>query len=333
LKPTRWVGLAVSAIIFYQTIHPQISWAQTAAPAAESESNSLATIDEAKRRYSQGIRFYEDGDYRLAANEFERAYKLSKSYKILYNIGQVHLQLNNYARAVDSLERYLSEGGKEVPDTRRREVERDIKNYQARTARVTVEANVAGAEVTVDDSPMGVTPLGRSLRLDVGTHRISIAKENLIPASKIVSLAASEEVKISVELKEESRPSVVVVNSGATAPAKKSYVWIAWAATGTLAAGTLVSGLIANQQLSDLRDLRDNNNAATRKRLNDTESRANTTAIVTDILGGATLAAVGVSLYLTLRKPTPESKPTPAAPGPSLALQGGLSHLGLRGTF
>lgn len=336
MKPTQWAALMTLTMTLSSTAVTRMSWAQSAKPAPSATPPPAATeavLEEAKRRYGQGIRFYQDGDYRLAANEFERAYKLSNSYKILYNIGQVHLQLNNYARAVDSLERYLVEGGSEIPEARRREIERDIKNYQSRTARLTVEANVAGADVLVDDIPVGVTPIGRPLRLEVGTHRLTISKEKLVPASKLVSLAASEEAKIVVELKEESRPSVVVVNNvGASANAKKPYLWVPWAATGALAAGTLVSGLIASQQLNDLSNLRDSS-TATRAKLDNAERQASTAAIVTDILGASTVAAAGLSLYLTFRKSPAETKAAPLPAGPTLSLRGGFSHVALQGTF
>jgi hypothetical protein len=63
-------------------------------------------LQEARAHYMRGVQLYNDGDFKLALIEFTRSYDLAPTYKILYNIGEVNLQLNNYASSLDALERY-----------------------------------------------------------------------------------------------------------------------------------------------------------------------------------------------------------------------------------
>src|SRR5687767_7339544 len=86
--------------------------APAAAPTAkesrrEARQPSAADIAAARKRFFRAVQYYESGDYKLALIEFRRTHELSQNYRILYNIGQVHQQLNNYSRAIASLEQYL----------------------------------------------------------------------------------------------------------------------------------------------------------------------------------------------------------------------------------
>ena len=69
--------------------------------------------------------------------ELRRAYELAPSYKLLFNIGQVHLQKSDYASALDSFERYLAQGGDKIARKRRREIEALVEKLRQRVAEVT----------------------------------------------------------------------------------------------------------------------------------------------------------------------------------------------------
>src|SRR5215218_10346672 len=75
--------------------------------------------DEAKSRFLKGLDLFKEGDYQAALIEFRRANELAPNYNVLYNIGQVYFQLTDYPNALNSLERYLKEGGDQVSAKRR----------------------------------------------------------------------------------------------------------------------------------------------------------------------------------------------------------------------
>ena len=93
------------------------------------------SADEAKTRFKRGAEFYDEGNFRGALIEFERAYQLLPNYQLLYNIGQVHLQLLEYGRAQTAFARYLKEGGSDVSSSRRDEVNKELERVKTRVLR------------------------------------------------------------------------------------------------------------------------------------------------------------------------------------------------------
>src|SRR5688572_17796979 len=140
------VVLAVLVLGFARTARADEPAEPTPAPAPAPDP----VADEARARYRRGIELFDDGDYRLALVELERAYAILPNYKVLYNIAQVHFQLNEYAKARAAFERYLKEGGMEIPASRRAEVEKELETLRTRVATISVQVNVSNAEVSVN---------------------------------------------------------------------------------------------------------------------------------------------------------------------------------------
>src|SRR5262245_20824847 len=100
---------------------------QPAGPAPSTTgSPSKEAQAEAAVRYKKGVDLFNESDFQAALIEFRRAYGLAPNYAVLYNIGQVYFQLQDYAHALTTLEQYLAEGGKNIAAARRSEVEKDI---------------------------------------------------------------------------------------------------------------------------------------------------------------------------------------------------------------
>jgi len=78
------------------------------AGAAEAEQT-------ARDAFKRGIGLVEKAQYQEAAKAFADAYTLQPSWKILYNIGQCQAALKEYGLAIENFERYLTDGGDDVP--------------------------------------------------------------------------------------------------------------------------------------------------------------------------------------------------------------------------
>src|SRR5205823_3161495 len=70
-------------------------------------------MDEGRKHFQAGVQFYKEGDFRAALIEFKRAYESAPNYKVLYNLGQTNLELQDYAQALTSFQKYLTDGGKD----------------------------------------------------------------------------------------------------------------------------------------------------------------------------------------------------------------------------
>jgi tetratricopeptide (TPR) repeat protein len=141
--------------------YSNVSYAQVGPPTSSTVTPTREAKEEAQRRFEQGKELYEENDFRGALIEFRRAYQLAPNFKLLYTIAQVYYQLQDYAAALQTFEKYLADGGREVPAARKTEVERELERLKTRVARVELTTNVAGAEVSVDDVDIGTTPLSK----------------------------------------------------------------------------------------------------------------------------------------------------------------------------
>lgn len=261
--------------------------------------------EEARAHHRRGIALYDEGDLRLALVELERAYAVGKSYKVLFNIGQVHLQANNYAKARLALERYLVEGGSAIAEQRRRDVEADLAMLRMRTATLSVHVNVPGADVSVDEATMGQAPLDGAI-VNAGTLKVRVTKAGFTPLLREVTLAGGDAQTLDLALAS-SKPELVVTEGSGGLPGSAVASWIV---TGLLAAGTVGTGIAAlaasSRYDTKLEAPISGSPEEAKADLDRQRSLVKGLALTTDILAVSTLVGAGLSLYFTLR-PRPEA--------------------------
>lgn len=298
------------------------------APPADGPPTPEVT-EEARRRFDRGVRLYAEGDYSLALIEFERAYELVANYRVLYNIGQVSIQLRQYARARQALEQYLSQGQGEIDEVRLAEVQADVEMLKSRTAKLSVTVNVAKARVFLDGRMLGVTPLPDAILVDAGGHSIEVERTGFRSTTKAVTMAGGDDLKVTLSLEliqpERTVEKTIVVQGQES---NSTWKWVGWGTAGLFAAGAVTTGIFGLNAAADLEDLR-NSAGASREALDSTQSRARRMFVASDILAVGALAAAGVSLYLTFG-----GDGTPSESDPSQVKVGvGPGSLSLQGAF
>lgn len=285
--------------------------AAAAASAPEQPAATKESLKEASEHYDLGLKMYQSAEYALAVIEFERAYSLVSDYRVLYNIGQVRIQLGNYARARRALEQYLRDGGSNIPTDRRASVQNDLDMLAARTATLDVKTNAAGADILVDDTPVGQAPLSEPLLLDAGEHHVTVQKAGYQSRSAQLTLAGRDTGNLELNLEKipEAGGQRVIVEKVAAPESsdRETWIWATWATAGVLAIGSGVTEALGAKAAGDLDDLR-NDPTATRGELDSSSRRARTLLTVGDVLGGLAIATGGVALYLTLSGPSEQEK-------------------------
>jgi hypothetical protein len=277
-------------------------------PQAQAAPPSKSEVAEAHRRFQRATELYEENNLAGALAEFRRAYGLAPNYKVLYNIGQLCDQLQDYPCAFTSFSRYLAEGGGEVPADRREEVQREITRLQSRLAKLRVIADKPGAEVTVDDVAVGRTPLAEPVLVNAGRPRVRVALTGYEPVTRVVEVAGMETATVQVELVSDTplqaaaRP--LAVSGRDSGPHASGPTPVApWVITGVLAAAAGVTGGLALWSSSDLKKRRTEIDASPAE-LDHKSSRTKRLALATDILiGGAAVSAV-VATYMTVSRPS-----------------------------
>ncbi|HEU4412650.1 MAG TPA: PEGA domain-containing protein [Polyangiaceae bacterium] len=281
--------------------------ALAAAPArpARAEGDAGAAKREAAEHFQKGVRFFHDGEYPSALVEFRRAHDLLPDYRVLYNLGQTSRELKDHAGALAAFERYLAEGKGAIAPKRKRKVAGAIAELRAKVAELRVEVDVAGAELSVDDEPVGTAPLAAPITLNPGRRKVAARHAGYAPTQRFVDLAGADRVTVSLALTplpraapEPPPPPPPAPRPAAPPPRRERAIWpwVGLAGTGALAltAGALgVQSLRAHASFEDALDER-----TSAREVDDARSEARAWALATDIAGGLAVAGAVTTVFL-----------------------------------
>jgi hypothetical protein len=327
----RTLALTCAVVTFAMGAAPQnlslgsVAWAQQPPPPPPPPP-AAGAASEANAHFKRGVELYGESDWATALTEFRRAYDIDPKWQVLYNIGETYFQLQDYANALGTLQKYLRDGGAQVSPARRDEVTKDIDKLKTRVATVEVTTTVPDIEITVDEASAGKTPLAAPLIVSAGRRRISGSRGGKVVASEMIEVAGGDAKKITLTIAEE-----------APAAAGKTPV-VPWVVTGVLAAaaiGTGAGALVSWSSTKDaLKTVPGDSNA-----ISSDHTRTFALGLTTDILVGAAVVSGVVSIYLTVTagkraQPTPRvGWARPPTTVPSLAFQPRPGGASLSGTF
>ena len=138
-----------------------------------------AAVDEASQRFKKGVQLFKEWSFDAALAEFRKAYQLAPSYRVLYNIAQVHYELHNYVEALKAFRQYLTEGGSESRTTGGRRSKPRYASSKGGSGTSRSSANVDSGQVSVDDVPVGTSRCKAPILVNPGVRRVSVTKTGL----------------------------------------------------------------------------------------------------------------------------------------------------------
>ena len=314
---------------------------------AVAQSSQDPDSAKAASRFQQAVELYREGSFEGALAEFRKAYQLSPSYRVLYNIAQTQYALHDFVGAYKSLTQYVNEGRGEIPTDRRVQVDEMSAKLSERIAQLHIATNVDGADIRVDDISVGTSPLSELIPVNVGTRKVSVHLGGSPIAVRSVAVAGKEKLKVDMTVDEPApvaqgtkvSPATSAVSGssadlamttkprGKSAPSHAGLI-TSVATTGALAIGTGVFGYLALAAQKDFHDQL-NKYPNTKTNIEDARSKSKRYALITDGLGAATLLSGGVALYFLITDP-PAS---PTSSKSSVALSPTLGGMILQGSF
>ena len=174
-----------------------------AAPAEAEQSSEK----KAKAAFAAGREQYDAKRYRQAASEFERAYELKPNWKLLYNIGQAYAAAKLYGRAISAFERYLAEGGDDVPIERQEYVIGEARRLKNLVGFLQFEVP-AGSTVVIDGEERGTAPLPRALMLTAAVeHHVEVVSNGEEILSRALILTGGEKKEMVARVEESPSPA------------------------------------------------------------------------------------------------------------------------------
>ena len=265
-----------------------------------------AANKEASKHFQRGVALYSEADYRAALVEFRKAYDIAPNATVLYNIGQTYYQLQNYAAALTTLERYLNEAGASA--SHRSEVEQTLEILQSRVGKISVTANVSPCEISIDDEHIARTPLREPILVSIGRRKVTAACDGRAAETKYVDVAAGDTQPAQFAFAETASPAGGPPRKPTDSGAPANWATRMWVATSVFGAGALVTGILAFKASSDLKSARGEkpvlpeDQAAKATDLSNKSSLVKRWSLIADIAGVATLVTGGIALKLTLSK-------------------------------
>jgi hypothetical protein len=288
-----------------RTFRMLVFFALAALPTAQAEAQDAEVLREAAKHFERGVSLYGEADYRGALVEFKRASGLVPNPAVLYNVGETEFQLQEYANALVTFERYLAEAG--PTDPHRAEVEAAVRTLKTRVGHLAITSSPTDAEIAIDDQPIGRTPIDKLVMVSAGRRKVVATLPGRAPATKYVDVAAEDVVSVSLQFPAPSAaPTDHPLAQPQIAPAHvppeghgSGWRIAGWVATGTFAAVAAGFGALALKESSDLKTER-GSYPTTAPTLDHAGTLTMRYSVLADSLGAAALIVGGITLYSTL---------------------------------
>ncbi len=317
-------------------------------PAMAAPAGDTAADQRARAAFHRGVQLYNEGSIEAALAEFNKANQLSPNYRLLYNIAQTQFELHDYVGAAKTLKQYLREGGSEIAAERRAQVAEMNRKLEERIGQIEIACNLDGAEIRIDDLPVGVSPLASAVAVNAGPRRIAAIKAGYPTAVRLVTVPGMEKTKVALEIEQANgdeagegavaAPAVSKdqiagsVDQKADQRSSRGALIASAAVAGGCAVATGVFAILALQAENDFdRELKAV--PTTKDKVDDARSKMKLYAHATDAFGAATLLSAGVAVYFLLTASTESDAPRASSPSRSIAVAPTVGGLVLQGAW
>jgi hypothetical protein len=307
---------------------------------APSLASAQAISDEAKQHFRAGVAFLEDPDgakIEEAYREFRRAYEISKSPKVLGNLGICAMKLERDGEAIEALGSYLRNVD-DISEAERNQVTRDLQTLRTSAVRLALSFAGApnGAEISIVDVRVAIRgeKVTNTYKASADVTEISVRPGHHIVTARVAGLPEEHwEIDAAGGAKEAHAfqfrvPPVNKVDGQVVASpllvkplaqtTKPSIApWIVVGAGGALAAAGTVTGIVALAKTSAIARECPDNVCPAGFELNAARSGARRFVTATDVLliSGSAVAAGGFVWWLLSRNRAEQSAPPPAMVG------------------
>jgi tetratricopeptide (TPR) repeat protein len=304
--------------------------AGVAAAQSNSTPNSSAAVNEARVHFERGVELYRESSFDAALAEFERSNQLAPNPKILYNLAQVQAERHEYVAAVELLTKYLQSGGDDIPAERRRAVAEDMEKLRQRTAELTIEVSVDGADLFVNDVAIGRSPWTKPVHVNAGTCRVRAEKAGYAAKTQTITVAGADRPRVQLQLIQTPVLAQHSTRQQTITESNMTPFWLSLGATVVLGGTTAVLGGLTVNADHDL-DQALNRFPARSESIDSSRRKLKTMAALTDGFGAATIVAAGTAIYFLIAPP--EHTETVPDPGIHARISPHPSGLAVSGTF
>lgn len=290
-------------------------------PTGPAKADTSGISEEARTHFAAGVAHLQDPEgekVEEAYREFEKAYEISGSPKILGNLGFCAMRLERDGEAIEAYSRYL----RDVPNIdadERAQIVRDLQTLTVGVARLTITIDKPGARITDVRTPTRgdrITniygPVNGKIDIGVrpGHHVITARLADHDDAIWEVDAFAASRDKYAFTM----HPRVIATSPGPAAKGTNIGPWIVMGVGGAMLIGGTITGIVALDKTNTIEAKCTDDVCPRTFDLDGERSSAKTFVRVTDVLliGGGVVTAAGLG-WLLFGGDKHESDPKPSA--------------------
>ena len=169
--------------------------------AAAPRSAAADDQELAKAKFQEGMALVKAENYPAALAAFEESYRILPKPGLLYNIAMCQKALFRYVDSIGSFKKYLSAMGANVKPDMKLSVDQALAEMEKLVGTILIDGAPDGAEVFVDDRPVGRTPLAEPLIADPGQHSIRVERDGYKPLRTEVNVASGAAIAVRSKLR------------------------------------------------------------------------------------------------------------------------------------
>ncbi len=152
----------------------------------------------ARQRYNEGVTAYDAGKFEDARAAFLQAYALKHHPAVLLNLGQSELRSNHPDDAANHLQQFVREFSSASPD-QRAAAEKGLTEAKRHVGFVIISIDAAGADVSIDGTTFGRSPLVDPVYLKPGKHTVFAALQGKTAVASVdVKVGAASSASLSL---------------------------------------------------------------------------------------------------------------------------------------
>ncbi len=304
------------------------SLATTPGRPARAQPGVLAPSPEAEQLIEQGLKLREEGKDLEALPLFQRANALGASPRACAQLALANQALGNWVEAERGLMTALTAMDNPWVAQRRTALEKALATVRNQLGWLEVEANVQGAEVSVNETLVGIAPMAGPLRVPAGVVNLKVTAPAHMPAIRLVHVLAGEHAHEVLFLQQERDPNATSHGSdraaettvpetgkapsrSAVAPNKTS-AWLALGGSATFLTGGAVASAVRESNVATWNSTACLHGSLTREdNCSHYQSAANTAeafAVVGYAAGGALALSSFILFLRSPREPTARAR-------------------------
>ena len=138
---------------------------------AQPQPNPDMMKEIARQRYTDGVKAFDAGKFDEARAAFSQAYELTKVPTILLNLGLSEIKANHPVEGGNHLLQFLREAKEAKPESIA-SAKQALEEAKRKAAQVSITVNIAGADLSVDGTLVGKSPMTDPVFVEAGSRTI-----------------------------------------------------------------------------------------------------------------------------------------------------------------